>query len=156
MPSVRRYRDADADLDDLYGAIVEELVTARDLRICSRSKGEVDGKPFRSVTAARKSIFRALVGGLREVSVTIAGKPNDFVVEIYTGAWFSNLTIPGAEGLLIAGPFGGLGLAGALAIIYLEYRRRLSNRIGRLVKERSREGLAANKPESRTLERSQA
>jgi len=126
------------DLEGLYKGIVQELQDTKDLNVVKELKGEINDRPFRSVTAVRQSIPRAFVGALREVTVTLTGEPNDFIVEVHTGAWFSNLAMPGVGGLLIAGPLGGVAGAGASAIAAADYQRRLSRKMKELVKGNSK------------------
>jgi len=95
MPFVKRYMNLSTDLDSLYKGIVKELQDTEGLNVVNQLKGEINGRPFRSVTAVRESIPRAFVGALREVAVTITGEPDDFLLEVHTGAWFSNLAMPG-------------------------------------------------------------
>lgn len=141
MKFVRRYKNLNTNINALYTAIVNELQANKELNIVNELKGDINEKPFRSVTAVRKSIPRTFVGALREVTVTLTGEPNDFVAEVHTGSWFSNLAMPGTAGLLIAGPLGGAVGAGASAIVAADYQRKLSNRIRDLVKENSKNQL---------------
>ena len=148
MPFVRRYKDADTDLDALYNSIVAELQNTKELNIVNELKGEANGRPFWSVIAVRSSVPRAFIGALREVVVTITGEPNDFIVEAHTGAWFNNLTMPGLGGLLIAGPLGGIGAAGASAIVAVDYQRKLSGKVRELVKLSSKKELTLDMVEN--------
>ncbi len=136
------------DLDSLYKAIVKELQENKELNVVGELKGEINGRPFRSVTAVRASIPRAFVGALREVTVSITGEKDDFLVEVHTGAWFSNLAMPGVGGLLIAGPLGGVAGAGASAIVAIDYQRKLAKRVRELVKANSEKELTIDKVES--------
>jgi hypothetical protein len=86
MPLAKRYMHLETDLDGLHKSIVKELLNTKGLKLANEIKTEVNGKPFRSITAVRESIPRAFVGALREVTVTIAGEPDDFLVEVHTGA----------------------------------------------------------------------
>ncbi|MGA9151164.1 MAG: hypothetical protein WBZ36_11350 [Candidatus Nitrosopolaris sp.] len=43
-------------------------------------------------------------GSLREIHVSITGTPNDYAVEVASGAWFASLIWPGAVGLVFGGP----------------------------------------------------
>lgn len=141
MAFVRRYKDLETDLDSLYKSIVKELSTTNELNVVNELKGKANDKAFRSVTATRESIPRIFVGGLREVTVTITGDPDDFIIEAHTGAWLSNLIMPGAGGLLIAGPIGaGVG-AGASGIVAADYQWKLSKRIRELVDKHSKKEL---------------
>ena len=96
MPSfVRRYKDLDTDLDALHIGVVKELQSVKEMNVTNDMKGKVNEKPFRNITAVRATIPRALVGSLREITVTITGTPTDFLVEVHTGSWFNNLAVPG-------------------------------------------------------------
>jgi hypothetical protein len=148
MKSVRRYKDLETDLPGLYDAIKKELQTEEELNIVGELEGGIDEAPFKSITAVRTSIPRALIGGLREVTVSIVGKPDDYLVEVHTGAWLSNIAIPGAEGFLIAGPIGTAVGAGATTLSAVNYQRKLSNKIRELVKEHSKKKLDIDKEES--------
>jgi hypothetical protein len=149
MKSVRRYKDLETDLPGLYDAIKKELQTEKELNIVGELEGKIDDEaPFKSITAVRTSIPRALIGGLREVTVSIVGKPDDYLVEVHTGAWLSNIAIPGAEGFLIAGPIGTAVGAGATTLSAVNYQRKLSNKIRELVKEHSKKKLDIDKEES--------
>ena len=128
MKSVRRYKDLETDLPGLYDTIKKELQTEKELNIVGELEGKIDDEaPFKSINAVRTSIPRALIGGLREVTVSIVGKPDDYLVEVHTGAWLSNIAVPGAEGFLIAGPIGTAVGAGATTLSAVNYQRKLSN-----------------------------
>lgn len=142
MKYSRRYKKLNTDLNKLYDDILMELQSDKDLNIVSELKGEEEGRNIKSLTAVRQSIPRAMVGGLRDVTVTLSGDPNDFIIEAHTGSWFSNLAIPGAGGFLIAGPIGSAAAAGASGIYAAEYQRKLQKRIRELVKEHSKNKLS--------------
>jgi hypothetical protein len=108
----------------------------------------MDGKPFMTAMAARRSIPRSFVGALREVTVSVIGEPNDFLVEVHTGAWLRNMLMPGTAGLIIAGPIGGAVGAGATAIVAVDYQRKLSKRIMELVKDNSKKEVTLDKVET--------
>jgi len=148
MPFVRRYMDMNTDLDALYKDVVKELQNTRELNVGPELAGEVNGIPFRSVTATRVSLPRAVVGALREVSVAITGSPNDYLIELSTSSWLSNMILPGTGGLLIAGPLGGLAAAGATTIYGVNYQRTLKNKIKELVKKHSKQEYTADKVET--------
>ncbi|KXB07912.1 hypothetical protein AKJ56_02150 [candidate division MSBL1 archaeon SCGC-AAA382N08] len=92
-------------------------------------------------------MVRVIVGALREVTITITGESDDFVIEIHTGAWFNNLAMPGAGGLLIAGPIGAGVAAGASGLVAANYRRKLGKKINELVKKHSERELTVEKIE---------
>lgn len=148
MAFVRRYKNMNTDLDKLYGAILKELQDAKELNISNELGGQVNGVPFRSVTATRVSLPRTVVGALREVTVTISGTPADYIIEMHTGAWFSNMIVPGTGGLLVAGPIGGVAAAGTSTLLSVEYQRKLKNRIKELVKQHSKEKYTEEKIET--------
>jgi hypothetical protein len=137
MVLTRRYKDLDTDLSSLYKDIKKELQQEKDLTIISESHGSINNVPFNSVIAARATVPRFVTGTLREVTVTITGVPDDWLLEVHTGAWFGNLVIPSAGGLLLGGPVGAAAGAGTTAVLACEYGRKLKNRIKELVKKNS-------------------
>ena len=145
MPIVRRYKDLSTDLDSLYRALKREIKETEDLNVINELKGEVKGRQFWSVTAVRKSVPKAFIGALREVTISITGKPDDFIVEIHTGAWFNNLIVPSTGTPIIVGPLDGVDCAGAKAIIPIEYQRKLAKRLRELVKKHSKKELTLEK-----------
>jgi len=148
MPFVRRYKDLGTDLNALYKDIVKELQNTKELNVARELEGEINGQPFKSVTAVRASIPRAFIGALREVTVTLTGKPDDYVMELHTGAWLSNMLLPGTGGLLIAGPLGGVAVAGTTAIVAAQYQRTLKNKVKDLVKKNSKKEYTDQKIET--------
>ena len=137
MVLTRKYRDLGTDLESLYKDIKKELQQNKDLSIISETNGEINGVPFMSMTAMRATVPRVLTGTLREVSVTISGFPDNWLIEVHTGAFFGNLVLPTAGGFLIAGPAGAVAGAGTSAVLAREYARKLKNRIKELVKKNS-------------------
>jgi len=148
MPFVRRYQDLNTDLDALYKDIKRELQNTKELNIASELSGDINSVPFKSVTASRESIPRVFLGGLREVTVTITGKPEDYLIELHTGAWLSNLVVPGTGAMLIAGPLGGLAAAGTTGLYAVNYQRTLKNKVKELVKKHSKKEYTAEKVET--------
>jgi hypothetical protein len=61
--------------------------------------------------------------------------------EVPQNPWFSNLLMPGAGGLLIAGPVGGVAAAGTASIVAIDYQMKLSKRIRELVNQHSQKDL---------------
>jgi hypothetical protein len=137
MVLTRRYKDLGTDLEALYKDIKTELQQEKDLSITAETKGNVNGVDFRAITATRASVPRAVTGTLREVTVTIAGEPDDWLLELHTGAWFGNMILPGAGGFLVAGPLGAAAGAGTSVLFAREYGRRLKSSIKNLVKKHS-------------------
>jgi len=138
MAKVRRYLDLETDLNTLFKGVKSFLQTTNDLQIGPEITGTISGKPFMTVTATKKSVPRFLVGALREATVSITGDPNDFLVEVHTGSWFSNVAATGTAGILIAGPVGFAIGTGIPTILALEYERKLWNKIQELVEENSK------------------
>jgi hypothetical protein len=138
MPFLRRYQDLNTDINALYKDIKKELQNTKELNIVSELSGTVNDVPFKSVTASRMSIPRVFLGGLREVTVTITGRPEDYLIELHTGAWFSNIMMPGTGGMIIAGPLGGLAAAGTTGLYAVNFQRTLKNRVKELVKTHSK------------------
>ncbi len=148
MPFVRRYKDMDTNLKALYKDIAAELQNEKELNIGAELSGEVNDVPFMSVTAQRASVPKALTGTLREVTVTISGKPNDYLIEMHTGAWLSNMIVPGTGALLIAGPVGGVAVAGTTALFAVNYQRKFKNRLKELIKKHSKKPYSEDKIET--------
>ena len=40
------------------------------------------------------------------IAISILGTPDDYAVEIASGAWFGSILFPGAVGLIVGGPIG--------------------------------------------------
>ena len=148
MVLTRRYKDLETDLGTLYKDIKKELQQNKDLTIISETNGNINDVPFMSMTAVRSNIPRAITGTLREVSVTIAGVPDDWLLEVHTGSWFGNMVLPGASGFLIAGPIGAAAGAGTTVVFARQYARKLKNRIKELVKKNSDKEYLENKIET--------
>ena len=66
-------------------AIKQEIQEEKNLKIVSEIKGEINGKPLRSVTAVNKSLV-VLTGALSEITVSIIGDSDDFAIEVASGS----------------------------------------------------------------------
>jgi hypothetical protein len=148
MPFVRKYMEMNTDLKALYKSIVKELHNEKELNIIKEMNGEINNLPFMSVTASRASIPKMLVGTLREVTVTITGSPDNYLIEMHTGEWFSNLAMPYLGASILVGPLAGLTAAGATGLYAADYGRRLKNRIKELVKKHSKAEYSDEKVET--------
>jgi hypothetical protein len=148
MPFVRRYKDMNTDLDALYKDIVSELQNEKELNIGKELKGDVNDVPFMSVTANRATVPKLVTGTLREVTVTITGEKNDYLIEMHTGEWFSNLAMPYLGASILVGPLAGLAAAGTTGLMAANYGRKLKNRIKELVKKHSKEKYSDEKVET--------
>jgi hypothetical protein len=74
---------------------------------------------------------------LREIHVSINGNPDDYAVEVSSGAWFGSLVWPGAVGLLFGGP---VGLAAGVAvggIMPYEFEKHVWEKVLEAVKKES-------------------
>ena len=80
MPFVRSYKDLNTDLDGLYGDIKKALQQDKDLTVVNENVGMINDIPFQTITAVRATLPRAITGTLREVNVTIAGQPDDWLL----------------------------------------------------------------------------
>ena len=148
MVFVRRYKDMDTNLLALYKDIASELQNEKELNIGTELSGDLNGIPFMSVTAQRASVPKALTGTLREVTITITGKPDDYLVEMHTGAWLSNLIVPGTGAFLIAGPVGAVAAGGATALFAVNYQRTMKNKLKKLIKKHSKKPYSDEKVET--------
>jgi len=74
---------------------------------------------------------------LSEIHVSITGTPDDYAVEVASGAWFSSLIWPGAVGLVVGGPVGlaaGVAVGGIMAY---EFEKHLWTKVLEVVKKES-------------------
>ena len=148
MPFVRRYKEMNTDLEALYKDIVQELQNEKELNIGKELKGEVNNVPFMSVTAHRSTVPKIVTGTLREVTVTITGEKNDYLMEMHTGAWFNNLAMPYLGASILIGPLAGLAAAGTTGLMAAQYGRRLKGKIKELVKKHSKGSYSDEKVET--------
>ena len=148
IPFVRRYKDMNTDLEALYKDVVKELQNEKELNVGKELKGDVNGVPFMSITANRASIPKMVTGTLREVTVTITGEKNDYLIEMHTGEWLSNLAMPYLGASILVGPLAGLAVAGATGLMAANYGRNLKNRIKELVKKYSKAKYSDEKVET--------
>ncbi len=148
MPYVNRYKDLNTDLEAVYGDIKHELQTGKGLNVVKEQDGTVNGVPFKSIFAVRESVPKALIGTLREVTVTITGVPDDWLLEVHTGAWLSNMITPGTGGLIVAGPLGGVAASGTATVYAIKFERDLKNRIKEIVKKHSEKPYTEDKVET--------
>jgi hypothetical protein len=136
MSKVQHYRGLNTNLEGLYQSIKTELQDQKDLQIVSEYKGELNGKPLRSIVAVNKSV-KVFAGSLREIHVSILGTPDDYAVEVASGAWFGSILFPGAVGLIIGGPIGLVGGAAFGGIMAYEFEKHIWKKILEVVKRES-------------------
>jgi hypothetical protein len=137
MAKVQHYRGLNTNLDRLYDSIKAELQDQKDLEMVSEYKGEMNGKPLHSIVAVNKSL-KVFAGSLREIHVSILGTPDDYAVEVASGAWFGSILFPGAVGLIIGGPIGLAGGAAFGGIMAFEFEKHIWKRILEVVKRESK------------------
>lgn len=136
MAKVQHYKKLNTNLDNLYGSIKDLIQTQKELRIVSEYKGLLNSVPLRSIVAVNTSP-KVWAGSLREVHVSITGTPDDYAVEIASGAWFGSLIWPGAVGLVVGGPVGlaaGVAVGGIMAY---EFEKHLWTKVLEVVKKES-------------------
>lgn len=138
MTLVRRYKHLETDLEKLFTDIVAEIRKEPKLNIVSVMNGDVNGVPMMSVIASRTSIPKILVGTLREVTVTISGNPDDYLIEMHVGEWLRNLVVPNTNAILLVGPLTGLAAAGSHQLLAATYGRDLKLKIKELIKKHSK------------------
>lgn len=105
MAKVQHYRGLNTNLEKLYDSIKWEIEVQKDLEILSEYKSTMNSIPLGSIVVVNKSPT-VWAGSLREIHVSITGNPNDYAVEVASGAWFGSLLWTGAVGLIVGGPVG--------------------------------------------------
>jgi hypothetical protein len=137
MAKVQHYRGLNTNLDNLYKSVKELLEAQKELRIVSEYMGLLNSVPLRSIVAVNTSP-KVWAGSLREIHVSITGNPEDYAVEVASGAWFGSLIWPGAVGLLVGGPVGlaaGVAVGGIMAY---EFEKHLWTKVLDVVKTESK------------------
>jgi hypothetical protein len=136
MAKVQHYRDLNTNLEKLYDSIKREIEVQKDLEIVSEYKGTINSIPLRSIVAVNKSPT-VWAGSLREIHVSITGNPNDYAVEVASGAWFGSLLWTGAVGLIVGGPVGLAAGATVGGIMAYEFEKHIWKKILEVVKKES-------------------
>jgi hypothetical protein len=136
VAKVQHYRGLNTDLDSLYDNIKHELQNQKDIEIVSEYKGTMNSVPLRSIVAVNKSP-KVWAGSLREIHVSITGNPNDYAVEVASGAWFGSLIWTGAGGLIVGGPVGLAAGATVGGIMAYEFEKHMWAKILEVVKKES-------------------
>lgn len=148
MTLVRRYMHLGTDLEKLFDDLVKEIRKEPKLNIVSEMKGDINNVPMMSVIASRTSIPKMLVGTLREVTVTISGNPDDFLIEMHIGEWLRNLVVPHTDVIFLVGPLTGLAAAGSQGLLAATYGRDMKQKIKELVKKHSKSDYTDDKVET--------
>ncbi|HKR58015.1 MAG TPA: hypothetical protein VJR67_04015 [Candidatus Nitrosopolaris sp.] len=136
MAKVQHYKGLDTNLDNLYSNIKQVLQAQKELRIVSEYKGLLNAIPLRSIVAVNTSP-KVWAGSLREIHVSITGSPDDYAVEVASGAWFGSLVWPGAVGLVFGGPVGlaaGVAVGGLMAY---EFEKHIWEKVLEVIKKDS-------------------
>jgi hypothetical protein len=136
VAKVQHYRGLNTNLDRLYDNIKQELQDQKEIEIVSQYKGTLNSVPLRSIVAVNKSP-KVLAGSLREIHVSLTGDPNDYAVEVASGAWFGSLVWTGAVGLIIGGPIDLAAGATVGSIMAYEFEKHMWNKILEVVKKES-------------------
>jgi hypothetical protein len=137
MARVEHYKGLNTDIDALYQEIEQELEREKSLRIVAEIKGEMNGKPLRSMTAVNKSVI-VLVGALREITISIIGEPDDFAVEVASGSWFESLLFPGVTGFIVGGPLGAVGGTTVGLIMAYQFERKIWKKVSEVIERVSK------------------
>jgi hypothetical protein len=137
MARVEHFTGLDTNIDNLYTSIKEEIQTEKNLKIVSEIKGEMNGRPLRSMTAINRSVV-VLAGALREITISIIGDSNNFAVEVASGSWCESLLIPGATGFLVGGPIGAVGGTTVGLIMAYQFERKIWKKIREAINKESK------------------
>jgi len=94
-----RFGNRNWNLDEL-GQKIEKSLQKDDYRtqMVSTPKGIV-------IQAKKEDLLRNILTATRTITILIAGKPNDFVVEVGIGKWLQNLGVAAVEAVITGGLF---------------------------------------------------
>ena len=143
MVRVEHYKNLQTNIDYLYNCIKQEIQQEKNLKIVSEIKGEINGKPLRSITAVNLSVV-VLAGALREITISIIGHSNDFAIEVTSGSWFESLLIPGVTGFLVGGPLGAVGGTTVGIIMAYQFERKIWKKIQEAIRSESKNPLTVD------------
>ena len=94
-----RFGNRNWDLDDLGRKIETSLQSDNwQTQMVSTPKGVV-------IQAKKEDLLRNILTATRAITILVAGKPNDFVVEVGVGKWLQNLTVAAVAAVITAGLF---------------------------------------------------
>jgi len=136
MGKVQHYKGLNSNLEKIYDTIKNSIEQEKNLKIVEEYKGFLNGIPLRSIVALNNSP-KVIVGSLREIHVSVTGDPNDYAIEVASGAWFGSLLIPGVAGLLIGGPIGLAAGATVGGVMAYEFEKNMWKKITEAVKNES-------------------
>lgn len=151
MSPVRRYKDISTNIGSLFEDVLEELRREKELNVVNELEGTIKttGKLFKSITAVRTNIPDDIIGALRELSITITGDPNDFVIEIHTGGWSNNLLQPDTK-IEIERNLNEIRIDDLTCDFSVKYQINFIKRIEELIRKNSKKNLTINNIESFT------
>ena len=142
---VGHYRDLTTDIGQVYDGMLEELRTNKNLKIVNELNGNVKGRHFKTIIAVRNNIPRDFFGELREISFTITGSPDDYLIEVHTGSWFSNMMILGTGGAVIGSASSSPGsmigntiTEGTNTLLDFKFHRIILDRVKELITNNSK------------------
>ena len=94
-----RFVNRNWDLDEL-GRMIEKSMQKDDYRTqrVTTPKGVV-------IQAKKEDLLRNILTTTRALTILVAGKPNDFVVEVGIGKWIQNLGVAAVETVITGGLF---------------------------------------------------
>lgn len=136
MSKVQHYKNLNSNLDNVYSIIKDTITNESNLKIVSEYKGFLNSVPLRSIIAVNNSP-KVIVGALREIHISITGDPNDYAIEVASGAWFGSLLIPGVAGLFIGGPIGLAAGATVGGIMAYEFEKKIWTKVIEAIKRES-------------------
>ena len=136
MSKVQHYKNLNSNLEKIYEIIKDTINEEHNLKIVSEYKGLLNSVPLRSIMAINNSP-KVIVGSLREIHVSITGEPNDYAIEVASGAWFGSLLFPGVAGLVIGGPIGLAAGATVGVIMAYEFEKKIWKKIIEAIKRES-------------------
>ena len=91
-----------------------------------------------SIRVALNKSLKVFAGSLREIHILIQGAPDNYAVEVASGAWFGSILFPGAVGLIVGGPIGLAAGATFGGIMAYEYEKHMRKKILEIVKRESK------------------
>jgi len=148
MTLVRTYKHLGTNLEGLFEDMVKEISSEPRLNIVSEMHGDIRGVPMMSVTASRSNIPKMLAGTLREVTVTITGVPDNYLIEMHIGEWLRGLVLPHTDPVFLVGPLTELVAVGSSGLLAATYGRDLKLKIKELVKKHSKSDYTDDKIET--------
>ncbi|HET6589430.1 MAG: hypothetical protein AB7V56_02090 [Candidatus Nitrosocosmicus sp.] len=144
MGKIQHYKGLNSNLERIYETIKNTIEQEKNLKIVEEYKGFLNGVPLRSIIALNNSP-KVIVGSLREIHVSVTGDPNDYAIEVASGAWFGSLLIPGVAGLLIGGPIGLAAGATVGGVMAYEFEKNMWKKITEAVKNESENDVTLDK-----------